>query len=74
MSAGLPVVASPVGGNIEALGDDYPHFADSPEDAAEEIQKMTQSQKLAARTGQALQKRAEDNFTGSAMARGYLKI
>jgi len=74
MSAGLPVVTTPVGGNVEALGDDYPHFAGSPEDAAAEIQKVTESQKFTARTGQALRTRAEDNFTAVAMARGYLEI
>ena len=74
MSASLPVVASPAGGNIEALGDDYPHFADSPEDAAAEIQAIVESPESAAQTKHSLQKRAEDNFTGSAMAARYLEL
>jgi glycosyltransferase involved in cell wall biosynthesis len=72
MAASLPVVATPVGGNLEALGDGSPHFAGNPESAAVQIQKMIESPESAARAGQELRARAEANFTAAAMATRYL--
>ena len=73
MSAGMPVVASPVGGNIEALGKDYPHFADGPESASAEILAIIKFPESATRIGQSLRARAQEHFTSVAMAVRYLE-
>ncbi len=74
MSAGLLVVASPVGGNTEALGENYQHFANSPHFAVAEIQAIIKFPESAERTRQALRTRAEAYFTSTAMAADYLKL
>lgn len=43
MCMGLPVVASPFGGNVEALGEDYPLFAKTSDDIVSCLDRLAQS-------------------------------
>lgn len=72
MSAGLPVIASPTGGNLEALGDGI--FADSPEAAAQNIQNLMKDPERAGRIGQELRARAGRLFSSAIMTGRYLEI
>jgi len=72
MAAGLPVVATPVGGNLEALGADYPHFAEGPETAACKVQYIMDHREAARGAGHS--QRVRDHFSSAIMAGRYLDI
>lgn len=72
MMCGTPVITAPLPGNKEALGDDYPYYAQTPAEAARLLLQVLADPADAANTGAALRARAEERFTRKAMADRYL--
>lgn len=76
MAAGLPVVASRIGGSREAIGDDHPFLAE-PGDAAALANAITQAlgdPDAASAAGQAGQRRFQSQFDAARMARQTAEI
>ncbi len=69
MSAGVPVVATAIGGTIEALGHDHPYLVEPgrPHALAEAICSVMSDPIAAARTGRAERARFERLFTAARM-------
>ena len=60
---GKPVVASRVGGNVEALGAGYKHFVMTHEDVARELATFRDEDGVAARAGRGNRERFLLHFT-----------
>lgn len=71
MALGKPVVATRVGGNVEALGADYPFLGQSVEDIAEFLQKVYDDPDVAERIGRRNRERYLALFTLDAMVSSY---
>jgi glycosyltransferase involved in cell wall biosynthesis len=73
LSAGIAVIASPVGGNVEMLGDDWPGYARSAEEAALLLGALT-DEGLWREWSRKARMRFEEHFTLEKMARSYLAL
>ncbi len=71
MMGATPVITTKLPGNIEALGEDYPLYADSPREAADKLAWVSANREAAAEIGADLRKRALELFTKDAMAKRY---
>ncbi len=77
MRAGLPVVASDVGGVSEAISDGVTGFTTRPgddQDFADKLQALVQSPDLRGNFGRAARSRYEENFTSAIMLRQTLAV
>lgn len=70
MAAGLPIVASRIGGTVEALGHDYPFLVPpaDPNALANAVSDLLSSRAVAADLGAALRRRFHDRFEAGRMA------
>lgn len=73
LSAGIPVIASRVGGNVEMLGSDWPGYADSAEEAAELLAALGNDD-LWLEWSRRARARYERYFTLEKMAQCYLEL
>jgi glycosyltransferase involved in cell wall biosynthesis len=73
LSAGIPVIASPVQGNVEMLGDDWPGYARSAEEAALLLGALA-DEGLWRDWSRRARARFEGCFTLEKMARSYLAL
>ncbi|GLV49399.1 hypothetical protein TJA_25010 [Thermus sp. LT1-2-5] len=73
MALSKPVLATPVGGNVEALGEGYPLFVRAPEQLARFIDDEG-SMDLFASAGEGNRKRFVGEYTLSAMVERYLSL
>lgn len=71
MMCGTPVITTPLPGNIEALGSDYPFYAETAAEAARKLRRILDNPAEAEQTGAALRTRAQELFTRQAMAGRY---
>lgn len=74
MVAGIPIITTPLPGNREALGEDYPLFAEMPDQAATHLRWIDEHPEEARRLGQKLRSRAENLFSNRAMALRYNEL
>lgn len=74
MMHAVPVVTTPLEGNREALGEDYPLFATSAEEVAVRLTWIAEHREEAAKIGLALRERALRQFTNDAMVGQYAKV
>jgi glycosyltransferase involved in cell wall biosynthesis len=74
MMHAVPIVITPLEGNREALGEDYPLYASTPEETAERLAWIAANRDEAARIGMALRDRALEKFTNEAMAMQYAAL
>jgi len=76
MAAGLPIVATRVGGTPEAVGDDYPYLVESrrTEDLAATIARLLKDRTAARTLGLDLASRARAKFSLGAMCSGVLDV
>ncbi len=74
MALGKLVVATRVGGNVEALGADYPFLGQSVEDIAELLQKVYDDPDVAEQIGQRNRERYLTLFTLDAMINSYKEL
>lgn len=72
MALGKAIFATPVGGNVEALGEAYPLFINSPEDLSRAIEAM--SHKDLQRIGERNRERYQAHFTKEAMVNSYAMV
>ncbi|GAA5336451.1 MULTISPECIES: glycosyltransferase family 4 protein [Thermus] len=72
MALSRPVFATPVGGNVEALGEDYPLFVRTPNELASFIDGI--GMELYQKVGTLNRARFIKNFTLTAMVRNYLSV
>jgi len=73
LSAGIPVIASRVGGNVEMLGNDWPGYADSAEEASELLAAL-RNDDLWLEWSRRARARYEKYFTLEKMAQCYLEL
>lgn len=71
MMQATPVVTTPLEGNREALGEDYPLYASTREEVVEKLKWISNHREEAYRIGQALRERALNLFTNEAMVGHY---
>ena len=71
MMHAVPVVTTPLEGNREALGDDYPLYASSFSEVAARLRWIADHREEAARIGASLRARALRFFTNEAMTNAY---
>jgi glycosyltransferase involved in cell wall biosynthesis len=73
MALGVPVIATRVKGNEEALGQEYPLFIsmEEPRISQEQIETAFERREM---VGRALRRRYEENFTISKMLSDYIKL
>jgi glycosyltransferase involved in cell wall biosynthesis len=69
-----PILSTPVGGNLEALGTDYRCYARNPAEFAERLEKLVTDQDFAATVGKANRERFLERFTDQAMIDNYLAL
>lgn len=76
MSVGVPVVATAIGGTIDALGDEHPFLVEpsNPEGLAEGIISVLADPAGAARTGEAQRRRFKQQFTAARMVEETAEI
>jgi glycosyltransferase involved in cell wall biosynthesis len=74
MMQAVPVITSRLPGNVEALGDGYPLYAATPEEAAGHLAWIASNREAAAQLGRELRSRALALFSNQAMARRYLEF
>lgn len=74
MMHAVPIVITPLEGNREALGEDYPLYATTPEEFAAKLAWIASHRAEALQLGQALRQRALEKFTDGAMARHYADL
>ncbi len=76
MSAGVPVVATAVGGTVEALGQDHPYLVEpgQPAALAEAIASLLRDPNAAKRTGDAERSRFARHFSAARMSAETEKI
>ncbi len=74
MMLGVPVVATDLAGNREALGEEYPLLGRSVEELARHLNWVVKNRQEAHRLGADLQRRAQQKFTAERMLEGYLAL
>lgn len=74
MALGKPIVATRVGGNVEALGEDYPLLAQEVEELASALQRVYDDPTMAQELGERNRRRFLEGFTLEAMERAYRKV
>jgi glycosyltransferase involved in cell wall biosynthesis len=74
MMHAVPIVITPLEGNREALGEDYPLYASTPEEIAAKLEWVGSHRLEAAKIGMALRERALAKFTNEAMAGQYAAL
>jgi glycosyltransferase involved in cell wall biosynthesis len=74
MGLAKPVLSTPVGGNVEALGENYFGYVRSPSDFAARLERLVQDQGFASTIGMQNRQRFLDRFTDRAMINGYLSV
>jgi glycosyltransferase involved in cell wall biosynthesis len=74
MSAGVPVIASPVGGNLEALGEDYPLFAATTDEAATVLGRLDKDPGLWLEVSRRNRSRFLTEFSVERQCRGLAEI
>lgn len=74
MMHAVPVVTVPLEGNREALGEDYPLYASTPQEVAECLAWISCHRADAARVGEGLRQRALEFFTSDAMVKHYARL
>ncbi len=74
MMHAIPVVTTPLEGNREALGVDYPLYAGTAEEVAERLRWIADHREEAHRIGLALRERALRLFTNEAMVGQYAAL
>lgn len=73
MALGKLILAGPVGGNKEALGEEYPLLVPGPEDLPRIIEKL-KDKDLVKRIKQNNRRRYEENFTEEKMIQNYIDV
>ncbi|WP_035611010.1 glycosyltransferase [Haloferula sp. BvORR071] len=71
MMHAVPVVTVPLEGNREALGEDYPLYANTPAEVSDRLKWIENHRDEAAEIGKALRERALELFTSDAMVKHY---
>lgn len=74
MALGKPIISTPVGGNLEALGNDYAGYIRTPEEFANQLDKLTEQPGLAQTLGQRNRQRFLQRFTSQVMIDGYMSL
>lgn len=74
MSLAIPIVATPVPGNVEALGESYQFFASTPQEIAEKIATLLSDRKLRIDVGSMLRERYLQMFTVNAMCDRHMAV
>lgn len=74
MAAGKPIISTPVGGNVEALGSDYRLYALNKIDVAKHLRLIQMNPTAAAEIGQENRRRFEKYFTSATMGREYWNL
>jgi len=74
MSLGKPIIASKVGGNIEALGDDYPLYASEPEEIADILLELETNKELYEQVSKRNRERYLQLFTLEAFVRRHIDL
>ena len=74
MSLGKPVVASKVGGNVEALGEDYPLYASEPGEIADILLELSQNRMLYQEVSRRNRERYLELFTLEAFTRRHIEV
>ena len=74
MMHAIPVVTVPLEGNREALGEDYPLYATTPDEIAERLLWIAGHRAEAAAIGRALRQRALEMFTNEALVGHYARF
>lgn len=74
MMHAVPIVITPLEGNREALGEDYPLYATTPEEVAAKLAWIASNRAEAVKLGMTLRERALAMFTNEAMASQYAAL
>jgi len=74
MSLGKPIIASKVGGNIEALGDDYPLYASEPEEIADILLELETNKELYEQVSKRNRERYLQLFTFEAFVKRHIEL
>jgi glycosyltransferase involved in cell wall biosynthesis len=74
MCFGKPIIASRVGGNIEALGIDYPLYADEPWEIAEKLNILANDDVFYQTVANRNRKRFVENFTQEVYASSFVSL
>lgn len=74
MALSKPVIATRIGGNVEALGDDYPFMGDSIDDIADLLDLVYESPAGVQEVGRRNRERFLARFTLEAMVNSYVEV
>jgi len=74
MSLGKPIIASKVGGNVEALGEDYPLYASNPEEVAHLLYVLKESPDFYHNISQRNRTRYLNLFTYEVFVKAHLDL
>lgn len=74
MALAKPIISTPVGGNLEALGNDYVGYIQTPEEFANQLDRLMEQQEFARAIGQQNRQRFLERFTSQVMMDNYMSL